>query len=581
MSEYWSGQISFTGIGSGMDFDSIIEATLSMEDYRADQLKTREATWQLRADAARELNTALISYKETLESMDTLDEFLVKSATSTDSSAISVSADSDAAITSHNVVVGQLAQNDIWSSTTGFADSDKAAITDTDGTFAFTYAGESYSIDVPANCTLSQFANLINSTPGLGGGVRANIINDGDDFHIQLQGMDLGEDNAVEITSSDIPGLDAGDFSHTRTACNARLKVDGFPEAADEWIERDSNSFDDAVPGLKLTLHDLTDANGETLSVETDDEAIKENVRRFVSQTNDIRKLIDELTKYEEVKSTDEDSDTTVTYDAGIMAGNYGMDIVDDSLSSIISSSGLGFQPYDPDTGSGDRYSSLSSLYFDTGATEFSTLITTETDEESENFGLLLLDEEVLDEFLSEDPEALASLFAAEGIGSTDSGDFAYSSHIPGKSTPGEYDVAYTVSGGAITGATINGEPALVNGWEITADFGTDAEGLTLQVYNRSDGAFSGTAYLKQGKIPQTVDELERLTDPEDGTLVTIADNYDEIAKETRDQIDEEEARLSRLESSLRSQYASLEATLTYYNNLSQQVSSQLSSLSA
>jgi flagellar hook-associated protein 2 len=113
MSDTWSGSITFTGLGSGTDWDSIIEATMEVESYRKDQMESWQSDWEEKVTALQELNQGLIDLDDWLTRYDTPEEFLIKTATSTDTDAVAVSAAAEAEEGSHTVIVNQLAQNDI------------------------------------------------------------------------------------------------------------------------------------------------------------------------------------------------------------------------------------------------------------------------------------------------------------------------------------------------------------------------------------------------------------------------------------------------------------------------------------
>lgn len=553
MAEYTSGAIYFTGLGNGTDFDSIIEATVEAESTRLTQLEDWEEYWQEKSDSLDELNTALVSMRSALEAMDTVAEFAEKTATSTDTSVLSATADGDALDASHTIVVNQLAQNDIWTSSTGQDDSSNV-LTTTDAVFSFSYAGEEYSIDVAAGTTLSELVDLINANTDSKNDVRATLINDGDEYHLQLYGMDMGEDNVVEITSSTtLTGYEASDFENTQVAQSAQIKIDGYPTGADEWISRDSNTISDLIEGVTLTL---SDTGTTTLNVETDTDAIKEKIVEFVESINEIRLLIQELTY------VDDDAEGSV------MTGNYGVDIVKQNLQNITSSKGLGFTYYDSEDGTGDYYSTLSQLG-----------IYTDADESSETYGQLLIDEDDLDEALETDADAVIDLFAGAEEGSSSTSDMSYVSSVSGLTAGGDYEVSYTVSGGVITSATINGEDCIIEDNLITASYGSDSQGLVVRANDLTDGTYSGTVSVKQGKIAQMAEEVERLTDTESGILVIIQENYDDIVANTQDAIDREEDRLALFEDRLRERYAALEETLSEYEAINDSLESLLSSL--
>ncbi|THB65368.1 MAG: flagellar hook protein [Desulfovibrio sp.] len=555
MTDYWSGSITFTGLGSGMDFDSIIEANMTMESYRLNQMEEWKAEWEEKVDLLEELNTALKDYYLSLESMDTLGEFLIKDAQSTDSSLLGVSADSDALEGSHTVIIDQLAANDLHTSTTGFASSDDVVCT-SDEIFRLTYAGESMEVTIPANTTVQGMVNIINNSSEFGGDVRAKLINDGSEYHMQIQGMDLGEDNVVVIEDTGFTGFLPTDFVNTQAAQNSRIKVDGYPPGAADWIERDANYIDDVIDGVSLTLYGPTDSEGEIVTVSTNSDEVIANVESFVEQTNTIRQIFLDL-------EDDGDDDTEE-----VLSANYGVDFVEQKLESIMSTRGLGFRVFDEEAGTGDRFLSLASIG-----------ITTDSDEDSSTFGHLVIDSEELEEALEDDPDAFAKLFAVDFEGETDSSDFSFDSAIDGITEPGEYEVEYEIQGGEVVWATINGEAALVSGLNITGAGDTDASGLGLVVNNASDGTYDGTAYLKQGKILEAIDSLKEMTSSEDGYLTTIIDNYQEIVDNTEESIDQEEARLELKRQELVRKYSELEAVLTEYDGIAEELSSAIDQL--
>ncbi|MFV0349769.1 MAG: flagellar filament capping protein FliD [Halodesulfovibrio sp.] len=564
MTEYWSGSITFTGLGSGTDFDSIIEATVNLESHRLNRMEAWLEQWTEKQALVQDINTKLLEYQTALEDLNTMGKFLTKSATSTDSSVLGVTADADASEGTHTIVVNQLAQNDIWSGSYGWASSSDV-ITTTGDTFELKYGDKSYSIDVPAGTTLQTFVNLINADEELNDGVRASLVNDGSEYHLQLRGMDLGADNAITITGSSMTGLTSTDFVQTQAAQNAQLKVDGYPPEAAAWIERDSNVIDDVVEGLTLTLYDTTDSAGEKISVVTDTESIIENIESFISLTNEIRSAIAALDETDDDEEYDDEK--TSFYQ---VRGNYGMDIVEQNLQDILASVGTGFKRYDSTNKEGDIFSSLSQIG-----------ISTETDQNSTDFGLLVLDYDELEAALDKDPDAVARLFSAESDGVSYSGNLTYQSSIANLTDPGMYDVEYEISGGVLVGATINGNAAKIDpdSWTITGLSGNPEQGLIMGVANRTDGTHTGDVAIRQGKINETLSELDRLTDIESGTLTIIDNNYQTIIDNTQDDIADEEDRIERLQQRLIEQYASLEATLGNYENINSSLESLLAQL--
>jgi flagellar hook-associated protein 2 len=546
-----SGQITFTGLGSGTDFDKLIEQLVEIERTHINRLEYWKSSWDAKVEAFQILNTQMLSLKTTVEGMDTLDEFLIKNASSTDSSVVTATADSDADAASHTIEVDQLATNDIWVGQTSYSSETAAVTTTGDKVFQYDYDGTNdVAVDVPDNTTLEGLVNIINTDPD-NPGIRASILKVADgDFRLQIRGLDLGSDYqfSVDDAETTLSGADSSDFVETQNASNSQFKVNGFPTGANDWISRSSNTVSDVIEGLTLNLKG---AGTATVNVNVDNTAIKESVRTFVSQTNEVRATIKELTEFDEA-----------TEQGSILTGNYGVQLISSKLKNITATKGKGFDYND------DTYSVLSQLG-----------ITTDAEQGSETLGQLLLDETKLDEALSADPDAVAELFAADFIGDTNSSDFRYYSHIDGVTEAGVYDVEYTVAGGSITSATINGHAAGIDGDQITGASGYEEAGLTILVQNLTDGSYTGEVRLKQGKAGELADSLADLTSSSSGPLHILEENYQDIMDNIDEKIDYEEKRIERMERDLRNRFANLEATLGYYNQLQMSLNSQIGQL--
>jgi len=576
MSDYWSGSITFTGLNTGTDWDEIIEAQMAVEEYRYNSMTEKETAYEEKLAAVQDLETQMTTLYQTLQDYDSASDFLTKSGTSSNETSLTVSVDNDAEAGSHSVVINQLAQNDIWSSDDGYESTD-TVITDTEQTFSFTYNDETYTIDVPGGTTLSEFVNLINNASGNNDDVRASIINEGSAYHLQIRGMDLGADNTVTIEDTGFDAMGPDAFTNTQQAQNAQIKVDGFPATDDEWIERSTNSIDDVIDGVTLQLRSTTGSTPATVTVELDTDAMVEAIETVVSSINTILQLLMDLQDQGTVSSSvstatasdsdDDDDDDEDSTSASVLASNSSLDLIQSSLKSILATKGLGFSYYDSTDGTGDLFTSLSTIG-----------ISTDADEDSETFGLLVIDYDELEEAIEEDPQAVAELMAADVTGSTDSDDFSFDSAISGTTQAGEYDVSYRIENGEIVEAYINGNAASISGWTLTGASGEDESGLAISVDNTADGTYSGTVYLKQGKIGQLIDTLEDMTSSE-GTLQIMEDSYQSVLDQLAESISKEEERLDLVESRLRTRYSNLETLLTSYDNLSSTIDSLLASL--
>ncbi|BBD08637.1 flagellar filament capping protein FliD [Desulfovibrio ferrophilus] len=553
-----SGAIHFTGLGNGTDFDSIIQAMVKAQSFHKNRLESWKADWEDKQTAFQDLNTTLLSLKTHMQSMDKPSEFFVKNVTSTDEDVLTATADSDAAEGNHLILVNQLAQNKIQTNSTGYADPTTVInSTGSDQTIVLNYNGKAaVTITIPDGTTLAGALNMINKDAD-NPGVRASIVSDGSSSYLQMRGMDMGSGATLSLAGSTLSGYDdtGGNWDVNQANQNAQIRVDGWPIST--WIESDTNTITDAVEGVSFSLKSIPFGQSNasiTLSIANDNSAIKENVRGFVDKINEVRSELINLTKFDENMER-----------GALLQGNYGLQLISTKLKDVTSQKGVGFD-YDDDV-----ISTLSQIG-----------IMTDAEEGSATRGLLMFDEEIFDEAMKTDPDAVSSFFSAYFSGDTNSSDFTYDSHISGVTKAGTYAVEYTVDGsGTITSATIGGQTASIIGSQMTGPSGTDMAGLVINAVNLSAGTYTGEVRLKLGKAGQMVETLDEITSTVDGPLHILEDNYQDIIDDIDKKIDYETDRITRMERMTRSRFARLESTLSYYDSMMKSLDSQISSLSS
>jgi flagellar hook-associated protein 2 len=300
-----------------------------------------------------------------------------------------------------------------------------------------------------------------------------------------------------------------------------------------------------------------------TLSASLDSEAVTDTVRTFVNEVNTVLRLIQDQTRVTTVGEKTSGS---------ILTGNYGVQMIQQRIKNVLAQKGLGFD-YDL-----DPLVSLASVG-----------ISTDSSEGSPMFGLLTFDEQIFSAALLDNPDAVARIFSADYVPSAkemvngqaaEARNFKVDSFIRGVTQPGSFDIQYTIFGGTIASATINGYPASIDGNRIIASGGENpARGMSIEVIRLTDGAYAGQVYLKAGKAEELSLELKKLTDPMSGTLEILKDNYQDIMDAIDDKISYEERRLALLEKTMRQRFANLEAVLGRYDKLSNQLQSQINSL--
>ena len=547
-----SGQTNFTGLGNGTDFNQLISKLVAVEQTRITKLQSWRQSWTGKQAAFDKLSTALTELQTTLEGLDTLGEFMAKTTTSSDYTVLTATAGTGADNGTHVIEVQQLAAAKTMVTDTGYSSKTSDINTsNADVTFSYVYKGVTYANSVGANCTLEDLVNIINNDAN-NAGVKASIVNDGSLYYLKLSGTDTGANASLVIASnSTLGGFSSSDFETVTANCDALLKLDGWPSSS--YLTRSSNKITDLVDGVTLNLNST---GTTTLTTTTDTDTIKSNIQTFVKEMNTVRTLLQELTNVDTSSNT-----------ASILTGNYGVQLIQSRLETIVASTGIGFDS------SKDTYSVLSQLG-----------ITTDASEGSSSEGLLIIDDETLDAILASNADAVAKLFSANYAGSSSSSELSIASYISGTTECGTYEVSYTTdASGKITAATINGHPALFhsNSNIITGQHGYDEAGLAINCIDVTAGTHTATASLRQGKMGELADVVDELTDPMNGPLVILDQNYDDIVSMIDDKIAFEKTRISNYAKRLRTRFAKVDSLLSTYSNQQTALTSYIDKLNS
>ena len=562
-SQYQQPAISFSGLGSNIDTTSMINQLVKAESGQLNQLTTWRDEWTAKISALQTLNTKLSGLRTTIQGMDTLADFQSKTTRISDQSVLSASTSSGAASGNHQVLVNRLAQNEVQVQL-GLAGYD--TVVNASGNtqvFAFSYAGGNpVSIQVPDGTTLVGLAQLINAN-GANQGVTATVLDMGssyttDRYRLMLTGKDTGAANTIAVNDN-LTTLNGNNgmvnFTSTgfqnpppQEAQNAQVRLDGYPPGG--WIERASNTVTDLIPGVTLSLLKPS-ATAVQVTVADDTAAMQDKITTFVNQYNDLLPNIQDLIKYDKTSGQ-----------AGVLFGNYGVEIIKSQLNAMVTGNASGFAD------GKDPYINLAQIG-----------ITTDPDETSSTFGQLLIDNATLAGALQSNSQGVATLMAGfAGVSDDTSGNISYLSSLPGITKPGTYQVTAMVAGGVLTGGTINGHAATVDGNTLTGTSCNPEYGLAVQI-NPADGTYTGTVRLKQGVNGQLSDKLDDLLSASSWPVNILINNYTDIIGNIDNKITQEQNRIDAYRQRLTTQFSQLEAVMAQLNDQSNYLSSQVSKM--
>ena len=190
------------GLASGIDIDSMISKMMAIEKrpiyaLQADiqEIENYQKVYGSLAPLITDLENAAGELSE-----DNLNKVLVDN---DNVKAITVVAESDALVGSHDMMVHQLATAHRLASQ-GWQDADTSPISSIAGTFTVQIGvdGEQVSVDITTETTLNDLAKAINAEEG---DMTASVVSDGtvgNAYRLVLTSNETGEDNTVIVSSN-------------------------------------------------------------------------------------------------------------------------------------------------------------------------------------------------------------------------------------------------------------------------------------------------------------------------------------------------------------------------------------------
>lgn len=292
--------ISSVGIGSGLDIKSIVSQLVALEKQPLTALKVTATTVNTKISAFGQIKSLVSTLADATSKLTSVTGWNTVSATSSDSTAVSVSAVGGTQPTTFNVEVQTLAKA---KSTASAAIPTGTAVGA--GTLSLTVgSGTPVSITVSASDTVANIASTIN---GAGAGVTASVLTDASGDRLLLSSTSTGTAAAFTLAvtaDADLNTTDALGLSRmvvgsttTQAAANAAATVNGIA------VTSSSNTFATTVSGVTFNALKLTTGPVE-LAVTKDTSTVSSNIDAFVKAYNDVNDLLSEATKYDSATKT-------------------------------------------------------------------------------------------------------------------------------------------------------------------------------------------------------------------------------------------------------------------------------------
>ncbi|BBN81084.1 flagellar hook-associated protein 2 [Pseudoalteromonas sp. A25] len=314
--------ITSAGVGSGLDLEAIISATLDAENApKVARFDKKESTLKVQLTALGQIKSDLSTFESSLDILKDISNFNKRKTSVTQPAGgdiISVTSQSTATEGSFNVAVKQLAQGSraVQSDASAYT-ATTDVVTASGGTLSFAAGGKTFDITLAAGATLADLRTAINES-GDNFGVSANIINTGSQSKLVFTSSETGAGNDLVVTnntaeldkvSTQANGGGAGGMVIDPTkdaAQNAIIEIDGIE------VSSATNTFENAIQDSTITVlkkspadpNDATKLLTAGLNIDTDKEFVKETLNKFVESYNALMKTLNTMVTAKTVDAT-------------------------------------------------------------------------------------------------------------------------------------------------------------------------------------------------------------------------------------------------------------------------------------
>lgn len=290
--------ITSAGVGSGLDLESIIKASVDAENIpKLQKFAEKQESLQVELSALGEVKSAVSKLNDTVDKLSDIDNFnkRISSVKQPDSGEIlSVSTTAQSSIGSYDIEVVALAQGSRALSSAGLFSSSTDQVSSTSGNLTLSAGGKTFSVNLDAGATLEEVRTAINSSQD-NFGITANLINTGTESRLVYTSNVTGAGNDLVITN-DNEELNVISTVATGASVPAGVSI-GIDDAASDavinvdgiTITNDTNTFKDAIQDLTIQALQVSDNNDTArVSVDVDSNSVTELIDEFIANYNNL-----------------------------------------------------------------------------------------------------------------------------------------------------------------------------------------------------------------------------------------------------------------------------------------------------
>ena len=452
--------VSSVGIGSGVLTSELIDNLANAERVPTEtRLDKQEEGITAQLSLFGKIQSAITDLRLPSRSLANPSLFESKSISSGNSAFSGAISSTSAKSGTYNLEVNYLAKAQTL--TSGLF-SDKDTTTLGTGSLAITVNGVTSNVTIDnTNNTLEGIAAAINEDAS--STVTASVLNTGSGFKLVLNSNETGLENVMSIAVTDTgdgDGMDASGLSRlsytagalqltqSQPADDAQLIFNGVP------VTRSSNTIDDLISGVNLTLSGTNTGSPSSLIIKNDTSAVVDKVKEFVEKFNALQTLINDNSKF----------DPSGASDNGILLGDSTTRTMMSQVRRVLGTSVEGL--------AGASVRSLAEVGI---STNFES-------------GLMTLNESTLNAKLKASPADVSALFSDQGR-TTDAQVTFETASLNTK--PGTYDIEVTTAAtrGGLSGNVSLGASTMIDANNDT--FTISIDGTTSSQITLTAGSYS------------------------------------------------------------------------------------------
>lgn len=300
------GNISFGGLGSGLNTGAIIDALLSVERIPIEKLEERKKDEQKRLDLLNQLGGHVAGLREASSKISSLAGFLSYKAAVSQEGYATISAGGSATAGAHTLRIDKLAAADRWAfNAVAAKDVDLASANGQ--AISFTYDGVGYNVALTAaTSTLEDIAAAISGATG--GVLNVSVVNTNTEaapaWKLVISGKETGQDFRITGLSSTVTGLTingtgadangvAQSANHIAVGSNAVALIDGLQ------VTRNDNDFSGVIEGVSIQATTADPSTTISFTIEPDKESVQTTVQGWIDAYNKVISFINSQSQFD------------------------------------------------------------------------------------------------------------------------------------------------------------------------------------------------------------------------------------------------------------------------------------------